>query len=187
MEQQQQQQEPANSAAPTTTSITLRRFELSDVDDYMVWASDDKVTRFCRWEAYTDKSHLLAYMEESVLPHPYFRAICVGSRPVGAVSVTPCTGENACRAEIGYVLASDYWGKGVATAAVRSAVAEVFDAVEGLERVEGLVDVENKGSQRVLEKVGFMREGLLRRYWIQKGRVKDTVVYSFLKSDRLLG
>nr|CAD1819775.1 unnamed protein product [Ananas comosus var. bracteatus] len=157
-QQQQQQQEPANSAA-LTMSITLRRFELSDLDDYMVWASDDKVSRFCRWEAYTDKSHLLAYMEESVLPHPYFRAICVGARPVGAVSVTPGAGENACRAEIGYVLASDYWGKGVATAAVRIAVAEVFDAVEGLERVEGFVDVENRGSQRVLEKVGFTREG----------------------------
>ncbi|CAI0465908.1 unnamed protein product [Linum tenue] len=52
-----------------------------------------------------------------------------------------------------------------------------------LERVEGLVDVENVGSQRVLEKAGFYREGLLRRYVVFKGRSRDMVMFSILCSD----
>ena len=47
------------------------------------------------------------------------------------------------------------------------------------------VDVENKASQRVLEKAGFLREGVLRKYTYLKGVVKDLVLYSFLSTDEI--
>jgi RimJ/RimL family protein N-acetyltransferase len=90
---------------------------------------------------------------------------------------------DACRAELGYVVARAHWGKGVATAAVRRAVAMVFGEVEGLEPVEALVDVRNVASQRVLEKAGFRREALLRSYCVVKGAVRDMVIYSFIYTD----
>jgi RimJ/RimL family protein N-acetyltransferase len=43
----------------------------------------------------------------------------------------------------------------------------------------------NKASQRVLEKVGFLREGVLRKYTFVKGTVKDLVVFSFLSTDEI--
>jgi RimJ/RimL family protein N-acetyltransferase len=177
---------PATAKAPV--EVTLRRFELSDVDAMMAWASDPQVAAVCRWDPYESTEPLLAFIRDVVLPHPWFRAICVADgggegepRPVGAVSVSP-TGD-PCRAELGYVLARAHWGRGVATAAVKRTVAAVFAEVPGLERVEALVDVRNRASQRVLEKSGFTREAVLRKYGFVKGVVRDMVMFSFIDTD----
>ncbi|KAL5210509.1 hypothetical protein ABZP36_006132 [Zizania latifolia] len=145
--------------------VTLRRFDLSDVDAMMAWASDPEAAAYCRWEPYDSTEPLLAFIRDTVLPHPWFRAVCLAgdSRPVGAVSLAPTA--DACRGELEYVLARAHWGKGVATAATKRALTTVFGEVKGLERVETLVDVDNPASQRVLEKAGFRREGLLRRHY----------------------
>ncbi|EEF45273.1 hypothetical protein RCOM_0911760 [Ricinus communis] len=52
-------------------------------------------------------------------------------------------------------------------------VKTIFDDMPELERLEALVDVENLGSERVLEKAGFMREGVLRKYCILHGQSRD--------------
>ncbi|KAM2118313.1 hypothetical protein EV2_010843 [Malus domestica] len=59
----------------------------------------------------------------------------------------------------------------------------IDDRSIGIVRLQSFVAVENKASQRVLEKVGFQREGVLRKYLYLKGDIKDMVVYSFLSSD----
>jgi RimJ/RimL family protein N-acetyltransferase len=171
------------TAKVTVDEVTLRKFELSDVDAMMAWASDPRVAAVCRWEPYESTEPLLAFIRDVVLPHPWFRAICLRGepRPVGAVSVSP-TGD-PCRAELGYVLARAHWGRGVATAAVKRTVAAVFGEVPGLERVEALVDVANPASQRVLEKAGFTREAVLRKYGAIKGVVRDMVMSSFIDTD----
>ncbi|CAM0876819.1 unnamed protein product [Alopecurus aequalis] len=187
------EQSTGQGAAPPAkkpaVEVTLRRFTLADVDAMMVWASDPQVAAPCRWEPYTSTEPLLAFLRDAVLPHPWFRAICLagggdGDLPVGAISVSPT--EDGCRAELGYVLARAHWGKGVATAAVRRALETVFGEVEGLLRVEALVDVPNVASQRVLEKAGFRREAVLRRYCVLKGDVKDMVIHSFINTDTVL-
>jgi RimJ/RimL family protein N-acetyltransferase len=176
-------QPPAKKPA---MEVTLRRFTLADVDAMMVWASDPLAAAPCRWEPYTSTEPLLAFIRDAVLPHPWFRAICLAGddRPVGAISVSPTA--DGCRAELGDVLARAHWGKGVATAAVRLAVSAVFGEVEGQLRVEALVDVPNVASQRVLEKAGFTREAVLRRYCVLKGDVKDMVIHSFISNDTVL-
>ncbi|XP_040378482.1 uncharacterized N-acetyltransferase p20-like [Oryza brachyantha] len=190
MDSARSQELHAAAARGAVEAVSLRRFDLADVNAMMAWASDPEVTAFCRWEPYESTEPLLAYLRDTVLPHPWFRAICLAGggggddTPVGAVSVTPTA--DACRAELGYVLARAHWGKGVATAAVKRAVAAVFAEVEGLERVEALVDVRNAASQRVLEKAGFRREAVLRRYCVLKGDVRDMVIYSFVSTDPLV-
>jgi RimJ/RimL family protein N-acetyltransferase len=62
---------------------------------------------------------------------------------------------------------------------VKRTLATVFGEVQGLERVEALVDVANPASQRVLEKAGFTREAVLRKY----AAVRDTVMFSFIDTD----
>lgn len=162
--------------------ITVRHIDLSDVDDFMAWASDDLATAFCQYDSYTDKANLLRYMGEVVLPHPWFRAVCLGRRAIGSISVTVGAGCRRCKGEIGYVLAAAHWGRGYATAAVRLSVAAVFEEVEGLERVEALVDVENGASQRVVEKAGFTREGVLKKAAVLKGKTRDLAIYSILNT-----
>mgnify|MGYP003297900952 CR=1 FL=1 len=71
----------------------------------------------------------------------------------------------ACRAEVGYVLAQRYWGHGFMTEAA-DAVVEWVIAQPEIHRVWATVDLENVASQRVLEKVGMVREGVLRRWLV---------------------
>ncbi|XP_050373339.1 uncharacterized protein LOC126790991 [Argentina anserina] len=164
--------------------ITLRPLDLSDIDDFMVWATDEKVTRFCTWEPYTSKEDGIKFIKEQVLRHPWFRAICLDNRPIGAISVDSKSGNDRCRGGLGYVLGSKYWGKGIATRAVKIVIDTIFKEWTHLERLEALVDVNNVGSQRVLEKAGFHKEGVLRKYLVLKGRTWDLVMYSLLSTDQ---
>lgn len=165
------------------SNISLRPLDVSDVDDFMVWASDERVTHFCSFNPYTSKEDGINYIKNTVIPHPWLRAICLNNRPIGAISVTKNSGNDVCRGELGYVLAARYWGKGIATKAVKMVAKTIFNQWPELKRLEALVDVENVGSQRVLEKAGFMREGVLRKYCILKGRSRDMVMFSLLSTD----
>ncbi|KAI4373938.1 hypothetical protein MLD38_011995 [Melastoma candidum] len=166
------------------SAVTLRRLDVSDADHFMEWVADPRVARFCTWEPYQSREDVVRFIENNVLPHPYFRAICVGGRPVGSISVTRNQGNDAIRGELGYALAFEYWGRGIATEAARIVTREVFEERKGeLERLEALVDVENPASQRVLEKAGFTREGVLRKYMKLKGKTRDLVIFSRLSTD----
>ncbi|XP_011621666.1 uncharacterized protein LOC105420264 [Amborella trichopoda] len=167
------------------SKISLRPFQLSDIDDFMVWHCDDNVARFCGWDTCTSKEDGLARLRDRTIPHQREKAICLNDRPIGSIGLIQGSGAGLCRAEVGYVLASKYWGQGIATHAVKMVVSTVFKEKPGLERIEATVDVENVGSQRVLEKVGFKREGLLRKYLIHKGRTIDMFIYSFLSTDSI--
>ncbi|KAM6566343.1 hypothetical protein CsatA_025471 [Cannabis sativa] len=165
------------------SSINLRPLDLSDIDAFMVWATDKKVPIFCTWEPFTSKEDGINYIRDKVIPHPWFRAICIDNTPIGYVLVTPNSSNDQCRAELGYGLGSKYWGKGIATMAVKIVAETIFKEWPHLERIEALVDVENIGSHRVLEKAGFQREGILRKYFLLKGNCRDMIMFSFLSTD----
>ncbi|PIA59099.1 hypothetical protein AQUCO_00400154v1 [Aquilegia coerulea] len=123
------------------SEITLRPLDFSDVDDVMVWVTDDKVSKYGRWETYTSREAAMNYIKDI------------------------------------------YWGQGIATKAVKLVVNCIFNEWPYLERLEALVDLQNIGSQKVLEKAGFQKEGVLRKYCILKGSTRDMVMYSFLSTD----
>lgn len=166
--------------------ITLRPYRISDVDDFLRYAGDEKVTYFTRWDTFTSKEEALSYIKDFCIPHPYCRSICIGGdedRSIGFMILFPGEGEDRCRATIGYALAAEYWGRGIATRAVEMAVLEGFREFPHFVRIQGLVLIENKASQRVLEKLGFTKEGILRKYTYNKGEVRDLIMYSILSSD----
>ncbi|KAK4425657.1 putative [ribosomal protein S5]-alanine N-acetyltransferase [Sesamum alatum] len=170
-----------------SSNITLRPIALSDVDDLMVWATDDRVTKFCLWETYTSKEQAVEYIKNQAIPHPWLRAVCIRNHAIGSITVTPCSGYGSCRAELGYVLAHKHWGKGIATRAVKMVVSMIFKEWPHLKRLQAVVHVENKGSQRVLEKAGFQREGVLRSYELLKGKAVDMVMFSILGNNSSVG
>ncbi|KAF3652420.1 putative non-specific lipid-transfer protein-like protein-like [Capsicum annuum] len=63
------------------------------------------------------------------------------------------------------------------------AAAASFVDCPHLARIEGVVDVENLGSQSVLEKVGFTKEGVLRKYYLLDGEPRDVIMFSLLSTD----
>jgi ribosomal-protein-alanine N-acetyltransferase len=90
-------------------------------------------------------------------------------------------GIGAHRGTLGYWLAEDYRGRGIATRAVLAAVAYAFDAL-GLMRVEATTFLHNLASQRVLEKCGFTREGILAGYHCKNGRLVDVVMFAIVSA-----
>lgn len=86
-------------------------------------------------------------------------------------------------AEIGYWLSASHWNKGVMSAAVR-AVTDYAFARFLLTRVFAVPYSTNIASHRVLEKAGYVREGVLRRSAIKDGTVLDQVVYAMTDRDR---
>lgn len=162
--------------------ITLKTFTSEDIDDFMAWATDDEVTKYMMWNTYTSRDEATVFFTSIIDKHPYFKAICLNGKVVGSITFDKGKGAHCCKAELGYVIARKYWRNGLATNAIQEAMKTAFEDLN-IERIEAYVDPTNIGSQRVLEKNGFTKEGLLRNYVIQKGVVKDRFIYSCLKSS----
>ncbi len=83
---------------------------------------------------------------------------------------------------IGYWLAADATGRGLATAAVRDIIRVAFDDL-GLHRIQGETLLENVASQRVLERTGFVRFGVAPTYLSLAGRWQDCAIYQLINDE----
>ena len=108
-------------------------------------------------------------------------AIDVGGAAVGGIAFRIQSDVERISAELGYWVGEAYWGRGIATAAVR-AVSEHALATHGLHRVFALPFAHNRASARVLEKAGFTLEGVLRASAIKDGRVLDQLLYARIRA-----
>ena len=101
---------------------------------------------------------------------------------VGAIGVMCGTDIERHTCEIGYWLGRAFWGRGLATDAVKEMTTYAFDAL-GMFRVFAVPFARNTASFRVLEKAGYTREGLMRRSAVKDGVVLDQYLYAAY-SDR---
>ncbi|MFD5217668.1 GNAT family N-acetyltransferase [Streptomyces tendae] len=85
-------------------------------------------------------------------------------------------------ASLGYCLDEAMWGHGYATEAAHALLRWAFDTLD-LNRVQAEADTRNAASARVLEKVGFVREGTLREDCVVDGEVSDSWVYGLLRRE----
>jgi ribosomal-protein-alanine N-acetyltransferase len=106
-------------------------------------------------------------------------AIEVDGLAVGAIGVTLREGIYVKSAEFGYWLGEPYWGRGIMTDAVTVASSYAMRRF-GLIRLEAPVFEWNPASMRVLEKCGFVREGVLRASAVKDGQVIDRVLYALI-------
>ena len=87
-------------------------------------------------------------------------------------------------AELAYDLAQAHWGKGLMRQAVGAALRWTFRQ-DLVNRVHAYVRVDNRRSERLLERSGFMREGCLRSYRVCRGKAHDFYIYTLLRQDWL--
>ncbi|WP_316634609.1 GNAT family N-acetyltransferase [uncultured Flavobacterium sp.] len=85
------------------------------------------------------------------------------------------------RAEIGYILLPEFQGKGIISEAVNQLIKYGFEDLK-LHSIEAIIDPENFGSERVLQKCGFVKEAHLKEVVFYEGRFLDSVIYSLLNS-----
>jgi len=157
------------------------------------WAQSDKaaLVRFANnrnvWRnlahvfphPYTDADADRWFSFLAQMPEPTSWAIEVDGLAVGSISVTLKEGIYLKSAEFGYWLGEPYWGRGIMTEAVK-AVSPYAMRRFGLIRLEAPVFEWNPASMRVLEKCGFVREGVLRASAVKDGQVIDRMLYAFI-------
>lgn len=107
-------------------------------------------------------------------------AIEVDHHAVGGIGLVFSNDVERVSAEIGYWLGEPYWRRGIATDALRAVTAEAFRQFD-LTRIFALPFSHNIGSIRVLEKAGYVLEGVLRHSAIKEGIVRDQCLYAAYK------
>ncbi|WP_226042748.1 GNAT family N-acetyltransferase [Natrinema sp. DC36] len=120
-----------------------------------------------RIEEADDFHAFLAYREET---------------PVGSAYLIDVDLEGR-NAELGYWITPDEQGNGYATEAAELCLAHAFDEL-GLHKVWARTVEDNEGSKRVLEKLGFQQEGVLREHWLGYDRYVDEYRFGLLESER---
>ena len=160
--------------------VTVRSWRPDDLDELVAAVDDPEIGRWM-----------------PAIPHPYSHAdgraylaratdregsfAVVDARTGRLLGGITVNAQNWGRAEIGYWVRADARDRGVASRAL------VLVSGWGLGRYRRLqlhADVENFASQRVAEKAGFTREGVLRAWIEQNGSQRDHVLYSLLRGDR---
>jgi ribosomal-protein-alanine N-acetyltransferase len=175
---------------PTLTGsrLELRWLGEEDVPALYEIFSDPEVMRYWDSPPLADLTAAGGLLKEI---HDHFRARTlfqwgIAPRAGGAVLGT-CTlfhwETRHRRAEIGFALGSAHQGKGFAAEAVSTLLAFAFQTLD-LHRLEADADPRNEPSLRLLERLGFRREGYLReRYHVNGGEVQDAVMLGLLRPE----
>jgi RimJ/RimL family protein N-acetyltransferase len=159
---------------------TVRAWAPHDLDALVRHANNFNVSRQLRDRfphPYT-RSAGRAFLEQVVPLRPVTNfAIEVDGAPAGGIGFAVGTDVERFSAEIGYWLGEAFWGRGIVTEAL-SLVTEYAFARTNLLRLFALPFADNVGSLRVLEKAGYVREGLLRSASVKFGRPRDQFIYA---------
>lgn len=167
--------------------LCLRGPRADDADAVFALFSDPAVMRYWSRPPMTDHGEaegLVAEIKETFSQRTMLNWV-VTARGADAVIGT-CTlfrfEPRHRRAEIGYALRSDHWGRGLGAEAVALALDWGFRSL-GLHRIEADIDPRNAGSRRLLERLGFTSEGLLRERYFVGGETSDTELFGLLAAD----
>jgi RimJ/RimL family protein N-acetyltransferase len=163
--------------------LALRRFRRDDRETLAKLANNANVSKYLTDQfpyPYTLEAADSWISNTVVELEPHNFAVEWQGRLVGGIGLVPQNDVHRQTANIGYGLGEPYWGNGLASRAVGLMAGHLFSAPKFI-RLQAFIDAENKASARVLEKSGFVREGLLRRHITKNGCIHDALLYARLR------
>jgi RimJ/RimL family protein N-acetyltransferase len=164
------------------SACEVRSWRTGDVDALAGHANNPRIALQLRDafpQPYTTR-HARAFIRRSRSDQPETNfAIAVGGEAAGAIGFVLKPDVERVSAEIGYWLAEPFWGRGLATEAVKAVTSHAV-AHHGLTRVFALPFATNRASCRVLEKAGYTLEARLRRSAIKDGVIVDQMQYAYV-------
>jgi [ribosomal protein S5]-alanine N-acetyltransferase len=174
-------------AFPTlpTQRLCLRRIEPRDVGGLHECLGDPEAMRFwdfpaCQTMAETEK--VMAWLAKTTSPYDHLGWAIAGKAEdqcIGMVSYHHREARNK-RLEVGYIVARRHQGQGFGTEAVR-AVLDYCVGTLGVHRVQALIHPDNQPSIRLVERLGFRREGgPLTDYWRVGDQYRSAMLYAFI-------
>jgi ribosomal-protein-alanine N-acetyltransferase len=171
----------------TTERLTLRELRDSDAADVLVFRGDPIVQKYDDPIIHTEpeaRAFIDALREEYLARHGISWAVTWSGqdRVLGVFSLHAWDHYHR-RAEAGYGLARAWWGQGIASEALGAILRFGFEALD-LHRIYARTIADNHESVRLLERLGFQREGSLRQHsWEDDGSFHDSAVYGLLRGE----
>jgi ribosomal-protein-alanine N-acetyltransferase len=170
----------------TDGDIVLRAWERRDVAPVTAACQDPEIPRWTVVPYHYTERHAREFIDGTAADLASGREIGLaivepGDRLAGAVGLANFDWPDL-KGEIGYWVAAEARGRSVGTRATRLLAVWAIERL-GLERVELLANPRNEASQRLAERAGFTREGMLRRYRRRHGVREDLVMFSLLAED----
>jgi ribosomal-protein-alanine N-acetyltransferase len=170
-----------------TERCILREIQMADAEALFACFNDDEVTRYYDQPTFTaveQAEKLILHMRQGYRDR---RSIRWGIARKDDNWLLGTCGFNswnrfAYKTAIGYELAQSYWRQGVMTEVLTAVLDFGFQPMR-LNRVEALVMPGNSGSEAVLAKLGFQREGLLRQYAYFKEQFYDLQMFALLQQE----
>ncbi|MFC8817744.1 GNAT family N-acetyltransferase [Streptomyces rochei] len=178
---------PLTTPSLRTDRLRLRAFEDTDADDLFALHSNAHAMRYWDSPPWTERSRsgrFLATCRRMEQEGAGIRLAVDRASDGAFIGWCTLTDWNPAfrSASLGYCYHEATWGQGYATEAARALLGWAFATLD-LNRVQAEVDTRNAGSARVLEKLGFVREGTLREDCVVNGDVSDTWVYGLLRRE----
>lgn len=171
-----------------TTRLVLRALRMEDADFIFKEWSDPEVTYYMRdeeplklREQAEERLRSLQTPDNSAIPMWWKVEIKEGGHLIGTCGYFRWDKQHH-RVEVGYDLRPEYWGQGLMPEALQVFIRFGFEEMK-LNRIEATTHIENQRSQRVLVKLGFQKEGVLREYYCRDGIYNDQAQFSLLRRD----
>ncbi|MGN6318624.1 GNAT family N-acetyltransferase [Trinickia sp.] len=179
---------PPDASMLSTARLTLRPLRAEDAAPLFAMYSDVQFMRYWSFPVMTRFEQVVDYlarrMQGSATETEIVWAVEIAAthEAIGICSLFDLDAASK-RAEIGFGLQRAFWGRGYMSEAARAVVDCAFDMLH-LRRIEAEIDPRNGASARILERLGFVKEGLLRERWMVDGNVSDSAIYGLLHTDR---
>ena len=163
----------------------IREFFTEDVDSLVKYANNYSVSRYLRDAfpfPYTEKD---AMRWIDIVMHDKFNltfAIADEQELIGGIGAMPNQDVNRFTAEIGYWLAEPFWNKGIISKAVSTFCGYLFNNYN-FNHLTASIYEGNDASMRVVQKAGFILEGVLRKNVYKENKFLDQYIYGLLKED----
>jgi ribosomal-protein-alanine N-acetyltransferase len=170
-----------------TERLRLRPFRDTDAEDLFALQSDARVLRYWDappWDDPARAERFIAKCRQMAADGAGARLAVERAADGGFLGWCSLSRWNPDyrSAALGHCYHEAAWGHGYATEAARAVLGWAFDTLD-LNRVQAETDTRNAGSVRVLEKLGFTREGTLREDCVVNGDVSDSFVYGLLRRE----
>ncbi|MEA5592793.1 GNAT family protein [Rivularia sp. UHCC 0363] len=169
-----------------TENLLLRQVNQSDAEAVFQHFSDKEVLKYHNLEAFTNieqAENLIASFYERFHNQQMIRWGI--TKKEDNILIGTC-GYNwlqkSFQAEIGYELSQAYWRRGIMTEALSAMIKFGSEKME-LNRIAATVMLENTASMKLLEKLGFVEEGILKEYGFWKGEFHDLKMFALLRKE----
>jgi ribosomal-protein-alanine N-acetyltransferase len=173
--------------SPLLTTTRLRLRPLAENDSAAVFAmmSDDETMRFWDWPAFTDPGTVKEIVAGQLADvragdAVYWAVTLSGNDAAIGVCDLSAIDMHHRRAELGFLFARPWWGKGYAAEAMEKVVAHAFGPL-GIERLWARFHAGNSASKRLLTRLGFTHEGTLKGHVLRDGERRDCHIYGRLR------